>query len=226
MRRLRFNPLLHVLVAVIGVIIAVTIIARPELDMMIPQATLQSKINERLPVARQFAAGIAEIRTARVQFTNDNILRLEVLADVDAAGAPDTVDADFKIQFRYSEGNVYIEDLTVGRVDFDMPGVEPGSFQYTLLQGVFVAGAGTLKQDFSAKPLATLRSGPLEQRFLGNLIEHATLLDEELHITLSPGQLFIGFLFELILTLGILALAAGFVGRNHRNSPANQPVGA
>lgn len=222
MRRFRFNPLLHFPVGAIAVLMAATLAVRPEVDMVIPQATIQAKIDERLPVSRRFGAGIAEIRTARVQFTNDSILRLEVLADVDAAGAPDTVDADFKIQFRYSEGNVYIEDLTVGRVDFDMPGVEPGSFQYTLLQGVFVAGVGTLKQDFSTKPLATLRSGPLEQRFLGNLIKHSTLLDEELHITLSPGQLFKGFLSEIILTLGILALAAGFFGRKHRKTIANR----
>ncbi|MFX4299848.1 hypothetical protein [Pseudosulfitobacter pseudonitzschiae] len=224
MRRFRFNPLLHVPVAVIGAIIAVTIIARPELDMVIPQATLQSKIDERLPVARQFAAGIAEIRTARVQFKNDNILRLEVLADIDAAGAPDAIDADFEIQFRYSEGDVYIEDITVGRVDFNMQDVEPGSFQYTLLQGVFVAGASTLEQDLSTKPVVELRNGPFEQRFMGNLVERATFLDEELHITVSPGQLFRGFLFEIVLTLGILALTAGFIGRKHRKTLPDHPT--
>lgn len=223
MRRFRFNPLLHFPVATIAAIMAATLAVRPEVDMVIPQATIQAKIDERLPVSRRFGAGIAEAHNAKVQFTKDNILHVEVLVDVDAAGAPDAVDADFEIQLRYSDGNVYVDDLTVERVDFDMHGVDPGSFQYTVLQGVFVAGASSVKHDLSTKPLVELRKGPLDQRFIGNLIEHARFHDEELNITLSPGQLFRGFLSEIILTLGILALAAGFFGRKHRKTLANRP---
>lgn len=217
MSHFRFRKWVHIPLILIGAAAATVLLADPLIEMPVSELQLQQKIDEELPATRSVGPGLAHVKAVELDIQEGFNIISKIDADIKATGSPFSMEAVINLRLSYASGKLMLKDMVLTGMDFDMPGVVPGSLQYTFVQGVFVGGVETVVQDMKSRPLMDFMEGPIHHRAAGHILQAVDTQDGQLILTLAPGRLIKAYILPFALALIALS-ALGALHAGHRKS--------